>query len=233
MQPVKSPAGSLRAERAEATRRRILSAARTLFASRGYGATTLRGIADEAGVAVQTVYAVFASKPAILRVLRDSVRDDPDADAAVAASLAAPSVSEALDAFARSIRLRWEAGHDVVAANIDAASTDPSLRPEVEAVLDARRGGIRHVASSLAARGIAADAPTAAAVLDALTMPEVFAELTRVHGWTPDAYEAWLSATLRSTIGEGSPRASTARTRGRRDQGAGAPPQAPAATSER
>ena len=39
------------------TRRRIADAARRLFTRDGYAATTLVGIAREAGVAVQTVYA--------------------------------------------------------------------------------------------------------------------------------------------------------------------------------
>lgn len=237
MRPVKSPAGSLRADRADATRRRILSAARSLFAARGYGATTLREIADEAGVAVQTVYAVFESKANVLRVLREEVRDDPAADAAFGAALQAPTVRAALDAFAHSIRVRWEVGHDVVAANIDAASTDPSIRADVEAVLETRRRGIGRLGASFVERGFARDAAHASAVLDALSMPEVYAELTRVHGWSPDAYEAWLAAALRATLDVGANGAGGRRTAGSKasaDRGpTGTAGQLPAATSDR
>ncbi len=231
MRTVKSPTGSLRAERAEVTRRRILTAARALFSSRGYGATTLREIAEEAGVAVQTVYAVFASKAAILRVLREEVRDDPAADAAFSTALEARSIGEAFDAFARSIRLRWEAGHDVVTANLDAATSDPALRPEVDAVLDVRRRGIKRLAAALVERGAGHEAAWIAAVLDALSMPEAYDELTGVHGWTPDAYETWLRATLRATIAGTPGRAGGRRTTSRAAADRG--PQAPAATSER
>ena len=51
-----------REEQANATRRAILEASQRLFLSRGYGATSIRAIAEEAGVAVQTVYAVFGNK---------------------------------------------------------------------------------------------------------------------------------------------------------------------------
>ena len=50
--PYRSPR---RREQAEETRRRILAAARRLFVARGYGGTTMETIADDAGVAVQTV----------------------------------------------------------------------------------------------------------------------------------------------------------------------------------
>ena len=75
-----NPRPSLRAEQAAVTRRRIADAARLLFVRDGYGATTLQAIADEAGVAVQTVYAVYRSKPGILRELRDSIVFLPDAE---------------------------------------------------------------------------------------------------------------------------------------------------------
>ncbi|HEY6013057.1 MAG TPA: helix-turn-helix domain-containing protein, partial [Candidatus Limnocylindrales bacterium] len=96
MRDVKSPAGSLRAERAAVTRRRILEAARRRFADAGYGATTLREIAVAAGVAVQTVYAVFGSKASILRALRESVVDDPAAAEAYGAAIASTDVRDAL-----------------------------------------------------------------------------------------------------------------------------------------
>src|SRR5687767_11182338 len=60
-----------RSEQARETRRRILDAARELFLEQGYGATTISAIASRAGVAVQTVYAVFGSKRQLLSDLVD------------------------------------------------------------------------------------------------------------------------------------------------------------------
>ena len=60
-----------RQEQARQTRRAILDAAGRLFVDPGYAATPLTAIAAEAGVAVQTVYAVFGSKRQLLSELVD------------------------------------------------------------------------------------------------------------------------------------------------------------------
>ena len=50
----------------QATRGRVLAAARDLFDAAGFEATTTRQIADRAGVAVGSVFTTFASKAEIL-----------------------------------------------------------------------------------------------------------------------------------------------------------------------
>jgi AcrR family transcriptional regulator len=55
-----------RKEKALETRRRMLRAAYELFCERGYAGTTMGAIADQAGVAVQTLYFTFHTKAAIL-----------------------------------------------------------------------------------------------------------------------------------------------------------------------
>lgn len=183
------------------TRRRIARAARTMFSSRGYAATTLLAIAVDAGVAVQTVYAVYGSKANILRALGEELVNDPAADAAYVEALAAPDAAQALTRFAHSIRLRWETGHDIVLIGADAASANPTIRAEMAGGVAARRRGIAALARSLAARdaGLGDEARTAA-VIDALTVPEVYANLVGAHAWTADAYETWLAAALRRLV---------------------------------
>lgn len=193
--PARRP--TLRDERAQVTRRRIAEAARRLFVRDGYTATTLAGIAAEGGVAVQTVYAVYGSKAGILRALREAVVHQPEAEALFTEALAEPSPSRRLALFAGSIRRRWESSADIVAVHRDAGTADPEIRAGVEATLERRRGGIRALAATLEADlppGL--DVARAAAILDALSLPEVYAELVDVGGWTPDAYEAWLAAAL-------------------------------------
>src|SRR3979409_39330 len=53
---------SLRQEQAQMTRQRILEAARRLLTRGTYSSVTMEEIAQEAGVAYQTVYAVFGTK---------------------------------------------------------------------------------------------------------------------------------------------------------------------------
>src|SRR5437588_8072178 len=69
MRSVKS--SGKKGERSRQTRRRILQAACELFVDQGYGATTVQGIAERAGVAVQTVYFAFGNKPSLLKELVD------------------------------------------------------------------------------------------------------------------------------------------------------------------
>lgn len=58
-----------RASKAAATRRAVLDAARELFVSRGYSATSMADVAARAGVNVDTLYATVGRKPTILRAL--------------------------------------------------------------------------------------------------------------------------------------------------------------------
>jgi AcrR family transcriptional regulator len=179
------------------TRRRIADAARARFAQAGYAATTLAAIATEAGVAVQTVYAVYGSKRGILHALRETAMLQPEAEELYAQAMAAPNADERLERFASSIRRRWETSADIVAIHRDAAGVDPEIRAGVARTLERRRGGLHALAAALEGEyrpGV--NRARAAALLDLLTMPEGYLELISVHGWTPDEYERWLAATL-------------------------------------
>jgi AcrR family transcriptional regulator len=61
---------SQRAEQAKAARREeILAAARRIFAARGFRGTTIADIAEEAGIALGTIYLYFPSKEAVFAAL--------------------------------------------------------------------------------------------------------------------------------------------------------------------
>src|SRR5215475_8972463 len=66
--PYHSPA---RRRQAEQTRERILAAARELFRSLGYAATTMEAIAWSAQVSTKTVEAAFGSKRGLLAAVVD------------------------------------------------------------------------------------------------------------------------------------------------------------------
>jgi AcrR family transcriptional regulator len=62
----------VRESRKQATRERVLAAARELFQEAGYDAATVREIADRAGVSVGSVFTTFSGKAEILsRVMED------------------------------------------------------------------------------------------------------------------------------------------------------------------
>ena len=67
-----TPATSRQAQKAE-TRASILAAARALFAERGFEATTLKAVAEAAGVAVGTVFVHVPDKAALLT---EALHDD-------------------------------------------------------------------------------------------------------------------------------------------------------------
>ncbi|MFJ9431250.1 TetR family transcriptional regulator [Streptomyces sp. NPDC101490] len=83
--PTRAPAGTAGAERrrdAAATRRRLLDAARDLFAEHGYEGATVRDIAERAGVNQALLFRYFGSKQGLLTevVARgglEQVRDTP------------------------------------------------------------------------------------------------------------------------------------------------------------
>jgi AcrR family transcriptional regulator len=68
-------------ERSEKSREQILDASLKLFSHRGYGATSVRDIADEAGLSKGNVYHHFPDKETIFRALLDQyfeVLSQPD-----------------------------------------------------------------------------------------------------------------------------------------------------------
>jgi AcrR family transcriptional regulator len=66
-----SPPRPTRAEQARATRSRIIAAAAEQFITHGYQSTQLEQVAEQAGVAVQTVYFHFGNKRTLLKQALD------------------------------------------------------------------------------------------------------------------------------------------------------------------
>jgi AcrR family transcriptional regulator len=74
-EPVKSRSyrSTTRRDQAAATRRAVLAAARELFTTQGYAATTVAQVAQRAGVSVDTLYASVGRKPQLLLAAHDTV----------------------------------------------------------------------------------------------------------------------------------------------------------------
>ncbi|ABW13924.1 regulatory protein TetR [Parafrankia sp. EAN1pec] len=72
----------LRAAQAQATRAAILDAAVVVFGEHGYAGTTMRAIAAEAGVAVESVYALAGKARLLELALERAVTGGEDADRA-------------------------------------------------------------------------------------------------------------------------------------------------------
>src|SRR5690606_18626095 len=69
----------VRRERAQRTREHVIATAATLFAEHGYAATSMRRIATEAGVGLETVTQTGRKADLLLAAFRSQLADSPDA----------------------------------------------------------------------------------------------------------------------------------------------------------
>ena len=192
--PVKSPS-SYRQEQAAATRERIAEAARRLFATDGYGATSIQAIAAEAGVAVRTVYSAFGAKREILSFICERWLERARARERAGDVLAEPDHARRLRGAASWLRALYEAGFDVVM--IFEAATDESA--ETRALLRSKLAGRNQAMDAMIASldgHLHAPLRQVQAVYRALAAPGVYRELVEESGWTPDQFERWVGDTL-------------------------------------
>ncbi|HEY3529529.1 MAG TPA: helix-turn-helix domain-containing protein [Nocardioides sp.] len=189
-----------RAAQAAATRRAILDSAHRLFAARGYAATTMSAIAVEAGVAVQTVYAVFVRKRNILFGLLDRMPLEADLtgfQARLAAASGDPR-SQLREVVGFSARM-YGGSNDVteLARTIGGADQDLAdlwregerrrYAAESELVADWHVRGLLRAELS---------ASVATDILWALSGPDTFRLLVRERAWATDHYRNWLATAL-------------------------------------
>ena len=190
-----------RQRQAQATRDMIVAAAQALFLEQGYICTTIEIIAERAGVATSTVYAIFGSKRGILRAIRDTWHERTHIRELINSSPQSANPAERLELLAEATRRQWELGAEVTAIYTGAAAADPRAAAELTQALAGRREGLQGFAKNLEPHlRPNLDAAHAAAILQALCMPEVFDELVRHSGWSADEYQVWLAKALKHEI---------------------------------
>ena len=191
----------LRAEQAQATRRRILDAARAQFLHGGWTATTVKAIADAAAVAPATVYTVFGTKRAVLSALIDEalatavpghLDDWPEIvgnrDQRERARRLVKMLSTALpvvDPFERVVR--------------EGARADEEIAGLARDVFEWRRGMATRIVDVLAgADGLrpGLSREEAADLVLALAGPEVYHLLVGIRGWSAQQFDAHLADLL-------------------------------------
>lgn len=185
----------LRDRREALTLRTILTAARGLFADRGYARTPIRLIAQEAGVSPQTIYAHFGSKAGVLGGLVDLLDDEagiPDLVAEVGRTEDPVALLGLLARVARQVRERCG---DIVTMLGSGAAVDPDIAATQAEGARRNRLGIEMVIGQVRESGREV-VPRAADVAVALMGAGVHADLVIEAGWTHDDYEAWLKDTL-------------------------------------
>lgn len=178
---------------ARGTREAIVTAARRLFATRGYVATPIDAIAREAGVAVQTVYAVFGSKRAMLLAMLDTMDDQADVGA-VRDAMANGSATAQRKAIARFFGRLFTRGGDVIEAARAAGAADRELAALTAKGVARHRTFARGVVNGWSRAGLlrrGLSPRDASDALAAISSYSVFAEL-RASGWSVSRYERWL-----------------------------------------
>jgi AcrR family transcriptional regulator len=196
----------VRREQASRTRQRILDAAAELFTDRGYGATSIRAIAEAAQVAPDTVYATFGSKPRLLTALID-IRLAPGGESTI---LDRPQVQVMRDErdpgrflhlFARDYATMAERVRPVSEVLRTAQAAEPDMAAVRDEIEGYRFQYMRTVVGWLAERTtLRMSLPRAAQVVWALASPDVGRMLCDVQGWTADEYADWLAHTLTATL---------------------------------
>lgn len=195
-----------RAAQSAATRAAIVASARRLFAEQGYASTSIEAIARDAQVAVQTIYAIFGSKRAMLSALLDTLEQQVDLPKMLGELRAATSPLAQLRLIVHFNRLLWEHGSDIVAIIRGAGDSHADLADMDREGEGRRRAGQRPLIDAWAATGAlrhALDPDQAADILWTLTSPDIYRMLVNESGWRGDDYEAWLTEALaRALFGE-------------------------------
>lgn len=188
-----------RALQAEQTRRDILQAARRRFAAHGYAATSLKDVAADAGVSVQTLYDSIGSKADLVRRLNDLVDIEADVGA-IAATVGTeddPTVIARVPA--RVTRRLVERCDDILRAALTGAQAEPDLGVVIEEGGRRHRAGALSVAGRLAGLsalrpGLTVDA--AATTIAALADYRLALILMDDHGLDLDQVEDWIAAMI-------------------------------------
>lgn len=188
----------LRDARAAETRRRVRRSARRLFGLRGFGGTTVKAIAEEAGVAPQTVYAAFGSKGAIVREMVEELEESIDLQRWVARIVAEPAPRAQLALFVAMLREMFETGTPLLRAMLEGRGDADVAGAGAEG--DARRReGAGRLAAGWEAAGVLRPGLTAEAAADRvvlLTSVETFLFAHDRLGWDADAWQGWLEELL-------------------------------------
>jgi AcrR family transcriptional regulator len=185
-----------RQEQAEATRNRIADAARSLFATAGYAATSMEAIAAEAGVAVRTVYSAFGAKREILSRICERWLEQAEARERADAVLAEPDPASRLAAAAGWLAHLYASGFDAVMIFEAASDEDPETRALLRSKLAGRNEVMDALIGSLEGH-LRVPVTEAQAVFRALAAPGVYRELVLDSGWTPAQFEAFVADALR------------------------------------
>lgn len=197
-----------RHEAARTTRARIMEVAKTSFTERGFGATTIRQIAEDAEVSQETIYKTFGGKAALLKAVYDvSLAGDDDAIPLAARPEAiavrdAHSPVQAATAYAELAQLISSRIDPLLRVFFGVRDTDQALAEFARTTEKERRVGSAFYVRRWAATGWLRHGITIDHAIDtvwALNSPQP-RWLLLDHGWTDDQYTRRLASLIHHAI---------------------------------
>jgi len=196
-----------RQARAAETRLRIIATAQELFARQGYGRTTLVQIADESGVAVETIYAAFGNKTTLLRKAWYLAGRGDEQDVTLYARpevqdiLAEPDLrlrNERYAAFVAAFNRRTAPLAEMLAG---AAASERAARDMLTEWGERRRDVATKYAAAAAASGqLAAEEAEFRDTIFATIEGALWRQLVGECSWSDERYASWLASLWNASI---------------------------------
>jgi AcrR family transcriptional regulator len=191
------------------TRKDIVMAARRLFVERGYAHTTVNDIAEEAGVALQTVYSSIGTKSAIVMALADVIDEEAGLGDLVPQAMAETDPCRIIAWAVRIPHQFVERCGDYLSALISAAAAEPDAVRALDEGFRRHHDGALAMAKKLHAAGALAPGITVESAHAALSLTtwanaELLARQT--FGWDGPTWERWCVRLLTNALlGGGEP----------------------------
>ena len=199
--PDKPP--SLRERQAQLTQAEILRAARRLFAERGYTRTSVRDIAEAAGVSAQTVYDSIGSKQVLVLRLNDLIDSEAGVMKIAEAAMRSDDPTEIASMSARITRSILEHCSDILRALVTGASAESDLQVVLDEGRKRHIGGARTIVQRLRAMNALDESvgvDDAVERLAAITDFQFALMLRDSYGWSLDRIEWMLADTSRAIL---------------------------------
>ena len=233
--PKRSYRSERRERKAHETRERILAVACAEFERSGYVATSMRALAQAAGVSVPTVELVFGTKSKLLRAaISFAIRGDAEPVPMLKrpwtqSAQEASSVADFLAIVGRVLVEGQRRSAGLILAAFEAANHDESMSTLADQLRGQRAETAAWLVDQLVERASLRSVITRNQAIDTIWLlmdPHGFIALTRDRGWTAERFEAWFIDSVQELLlaGESAPSSATTRSR---------PPRPTTSTSKR
>jgi len=189
----------LREHQAERTRELIAASARARFLDKGWAGTSVRSVAQGAGVSEATVYSVYGTKAGLARSLIDAAEQGANVRQAVTElTERVGDPAGQLRAFVGFDRRLYESAGDVLRILAEGRRQHPELGAAYD---EGRTRGDNQRRTAFTAwpadtwrAGV--DVGRAIAIYGIVVSLESYATATNAYRWSPDDIEQWWHATL-------------------------------------